>query len=143
VRYQRDWQGRFQDISRFERYLTRNGIMVRKFFLNVSKGEQKRRFLARLDEPQKNWKFSADDVRERRLWDQYQSAYEDMIRHTAKKYAPWYVVPADDKKFMRLVVSSVVVDALEAMNLAYPKVTQQERTALAVARQELLRSERR
>jgi PPK2 family polyphosphate:nucleotide phosphotransferase len=131
------WQERFQDISAFERYATRNGIAIRKFFLNVSKEEQKRRFLARLDEPEKNWKFSASDVQERRFWNDYQKYYEDMIRHTSSKHAPWLVVPADHKWFARLVVSSVIVDALEEMNLAYPIVSADKRRSLAAARREL------
>src|SRR5271163_1026896 len=113
------WQERFEDINNFERYATRNGIAVRKFFLHLSKKEQKRRFLERLDTPEKSWKFSAADVKERKFWDAYQDAYEDMIRHTASEHAPWYVVPADNKWFTRLVVSEAVVDALKRMNLKY------------------------
>ncbi len=131
------WKERFEDINCYERYLTRNGIAVVKFFLNVSKKEQKRRFMERLDKPDKNWKFSAADVREREFWDAYQNAYEDMIRHTASEYAPWYVVPADNKWFTRLVVSQVVTEALKAMNLKYPKVSGSEKAALAQARQTL------
>ena len=131
------WQERFEDIDNFERYLTRNGIAVIKFFLHVSKKEQKRRFLERLDTPDKNWKYSASDVKERQYWDAYQEAYEDMIQHTAKKHAPWYVVPADNKWFTRLVVAQAVVDALEGMNLKYPKVNGGEKAALAEARQQL------
>ena len=131
------WKERFHDISNFERYATRNGIAIRKFFLHVSKREQKRRFLSRLDEPEKNWKFSAADVAERGHWDDYQEAYEDMIRHTATEYAPWFVVPADHKWFTHLAVSSAVVDALEDMDLAYPKVTKEQRSALALARRRL------
>jgi len=131
------WQERFEDISAFERYATRNGIVIRKFFLNLSKEEQKRRFLSRLDLPEKNWKFSASDVRERRCWDEYQQAYEDMIRHTSSKQAPWFVVPADNKWFTRLVVSSVIVHALQEMALAYPEVSDEKRQALAAARREL------
>jgi PPK2 family polyphosphate:nucleotide phosphotransferase len=131
------WKERFADISCFERYATRNGIAIRKIFLHMSKAEQKRRFLARLDLPQKNWKFSAADARERGFWDDYQSAYEDMIRHTASKHAPWIVVPADNKWFSRLVVSSVVVHALDDMKLAYPEVTPQKRRELLAARREL------
>lgn len=131
------WKERFQDISAFERYATRNGIAIRKFFLNVSKEEQKRRFLSRLDEPEKNWKFSAADVSERRYWDDYQQNYEEMIRHTSRKYAPWIVVPADNKWFARLVVSSVIVHALGEMKLSYPEVSDEKRRALAGARREL------
>jgi PPK2 family polyphosphate:nucleotide phosphotransferase len=132
------WKERFEDITAFERYAARNGIVIRKFFLNLSKQEQKRRFLARLDEPEKNWKFSASDVNERGFWDKYQSAYEDMIRHTAGEHAPWFVVPADNKWFTRLVVSSVVVDALQEMKLAYPEVTPEKKRALAAARRQLM-----
>jgi PPK2 family polyphosphate:nucleotide phosphotransferase len=131
------WDERFEDIRCFERHMARSGTVIRKFFLHVSKKEQKRRFLARLDEPQKNWKFSAGDVRERGYWDDYQKAYEDMIRNTAAKEAPWYVVPADNKWFTRLVVSTVIVDALESLDLAYPKVGEAERKELAAARKEL------
>jgi PPK2 family polyphosphate:nucleotide phosphotransferase len=131
------WKERFEDINCFERYLTRNGITVVKFFLNVSKEEQKRRFMERLDKPDKNWKFSSADVREREFWDAYQNAYEDMIRHTASEYAPWYVVPADNKWFTRLVVLQAVTKALKEMNLKYPKVSGTEKAALAQARQQL------
>jgi PPK2 family polyphosphate:nucleotide phosphotransferase len=131
------WKQRFEDIAAFERYATRNGIVIRKFFLNVSQAEQKRRFLARLDVPEKNWKFSASDVRERRYWNDYMRAYQDLIRHTAAPHAPWFVVPADHKWFTRLVVSSVVVDALEEMQLAYPTVSAEKRRSLAAARREL------
>ena len=132
------WRDRFSDIVAFERYATRNGIAICKFFLNVSKAEQKRRFLSRLDEPEKNWKFSAADVAERACWEQYQAAYEDMIRNTATKFAPWFVVPADNKWFTRLVVSSVVVNALKTMKLAYPEIGDEQRRALAAARRKLI-----
>ena len=131
------WQERFEDISDFERYATRNGIAIRKFFLHVSQEEQKRRFLARLDEPEKNWKFSASDVQERQFWKTYQRNYEDMIRHTSSEQAPWIVVPADHKWFARLVVSSVVVHALEEMKLSYPTVRADKQRSLAAARREL------
>jgi PPK2 family polyphosphate:nucleotide phosphotransferase len=131
------WQERFEDINNFERYLTRNGIAVVKFFLHLSRKEQKRRFLERLETPDKNWKFSASDVKERQFWDKYQDAYEDMIRHTASEHAPWYVVPADNKWFTRLVVAQAVVDALKAMKLKYPKASAAERAALVEARQQL------
>jgi PPK2 family polyphosphate:nucleotide phosphotransferase len=133
----RIWKERFEDISAFERYATRNGVAIRKFFLNVSKEEQKRRFLSRLDQPEKNWKFSAADVRERRCWNDYQQNYEDMIRHTSSKDAPWIVVPADNKWFARLVVASVIVHALKDMKLAYPEVSDEKRRELATARREL------
>ena len=116
------WKQRFEDITAFERYLARNGIAVRKFFLHLSKKEQRRRFLERLEQPEKNWKFSAADIRERERWDDYQQAYDDMIRHTATRHAPWFVVPADHKWFARLVVSFIIVDALKEMKLAYPTV---------------------
>jgi len=128
------WRQRYEDINGFERYVTRNGIAVRKFFLHVSRKEQKERFLARLDEPEKNWKFSAADVREREHWDDYMEAYEDMIRATATPQAPWYVVPADHKWFTRLVVAAAIVDALEELELRYPKVDKLKRRELAVAR---------
>jgi PPK2 family polyphosphate:nucleotide phosphotransferase len=132
------WKDRFADIRHFERYLTRNGIVVRKFFLHVSKKEQKRRFLERLDNPSKNWKFSAADVRERRFWDDYMAAYEEMIRNTATEEAPWYVVPADNKWFTRVVVAAAVIDTFASLNLAYPEVTPQQRKELRTARQTLL-----
>jgi len=131
------WQERFEDINAFERYVTRNGIAVVKFFLHLSKKEQKVRFMERLDTPDKNWKFSSSDVKEREFWDEYQEAYEDMIRHTASAHAPWYVVPADNKWFTRLVVSQAVVDALKAMDLKYPEVSSAEQAALAQARKQL------
>lgn len=131
------WQERFEDINNFERYITRNGIAVVKCFLHLSKKEQKRRFMERLDTSDKNWKFSSSDVKEREFWDEYQKAYEDMIRHTATEYAPWYVVPADNKWFTRLMVAQAVVHALKGMNLKYPKMSGQQQAALAQARQEL------
>jgi PPK2 family polyphosphate:nucleotide phosphotransferase len=131
------WRERFEDINGFERHLTRNGTMVRKFFLHLSAGEQKRRFLSRLEEPGKNWKFSAADLRERGFWDEYQSAYEKTIRATATPDAPWYAVPADDKKFAHLVVAGAVIDALDAMKLTFPKVDAQGLKALEKAREEL------
>jgi PPK2 family polyphosphate:nucleotide phosphotransferase len=120
------WENRFSDIRNFERYLSNNGVVIRKFFLNVSKGEQKKRFLSRLDDPDKNWKFSANDAKERNFWSDYMEAYEDTIRNTATDYAPWYVVPADNKWFSRVVVASAVIDALASLNLAYPKVDQKK-----------------
>ncbi|HEY1377963.1 MAG TPA: polyphosphate kinase 2 family protein [Gemmataceae bacterium] len=135
----RIWGQRFEDIAAFEKYLSRNGVCVRKFFLNVSKKEQKKRFLARLDEPEKNWKFSAADIAERAHWSDYMAAYEDMIGHTASAAAPWYVVPADHKWFTRLVVLAAVVDALDGLGLSYPKVTAAQRQALKAARTELTR----
>jgi PPK2 family polyphosphate:nucleotide phosphotransferase len=131
------WQDRFEDISNSERYLTRNGIVIRKFFLNISKKEQKQRFLERLDNPEKNWKFSAADVRERECWDGYMKAYEEMIAATSKKHAPWYVVPADNKWYTRVVVAAAIVDAMEELKLSYPKVSPEERKQLLAARREL------
>ena len=116
------WQERFADISAIERYLTHQGTVILKFFLNVSKDEQRERFLDRLDEPAKNWKFSMADVAERKLWPRYQAAYQDMIRHTATKEAPWFVVPADHKWFARVVIGSVIVSTLESLNLRFPRV---------------------
>ena len=131
------WKERFEDINAFERYLSRNGIVILKFFLNLSKKEQKRRFLARLEEPEKNWKFSAADVHEREFWDDYMEAYEDMIAHTASKHAPWLVVPADNKWFTRVVVAAAIVDALEGLKLAYPKVDPAKQKELQAARKML------
>ena len=131
------WKERCKDIRHFESYLGRNGTMVRKFFLHVSRREQKKRFLARLEEPEKNWKFSAADVRERQYWKQYQEAYEDLVRHTATREAPWLVVPADNKWFTRLVVAAAVVEALESMKLGYPEVDKEKRAELRKARVEL------
>jgi PPK2 family polyphosphate:nucleotide phosphotransferase len=128
------WEERFEDIRCFERHMARNGTVIRKFFLHLSKKEQKRRFLARLDEPGKNWKFSAADVHEREYWDDYQKAYEDMICHTATKHAPWYVITADNKWFTHLAVSAAIVETLEELNLAYPKVDAAKRRELQAAR---------
>ena len=128
------WRERFEDIVAFERHLARNGTVVRKFFLHVSKAEQKRRFLARLDEPAKHWKFSAGDLKERARWDEYQAAYEKTIAHTATADAPWQVVPADNKWFTRLAVMAAVIETLESLDLAFPKVDKAQRAALALAR---------
>ena len=116
------WQERFEDIAAFERYLGRNGIKVVKFFLHVSREEQRRRFLDRLEEPAKRWKFSMADVGERKLWDRYMDAYEDMIRHTSTADAPWYVIPADNKWFARLMVAAALIDTMEKLDLEFPKV---------------------
>ena len=132
------WKERFQDIRSFERYLTRNGVVIRKFFLHVSKGEQKRRFLERLENPEKNWKFSANDIKERAFWVDYMTAYEDMIRRTSTAEAPWYVVPADNKWFTRTVVAAAVIEALDALNLHYPKVSNEKLKELAAAKQVLI-----
>ena len=128
------WEQRFEDMNSFERYLDRNGIVVRKFFLNLSKKEQKRRLLDRLDQPDKNWKLSASDAHEREFWDDYMKAYEAMVVNTATKRAAWYVVPADNKWFTRIVVAAAIVEALEDLDLAYPKVDAAKRKELQAAR---------
>lgn len=131
------WEHRYEDITAMERHLTRNGTAVHKFFLHVSKGEQKQRFLDRLDEPEKNWKFEANDVAERQHWDEYQDAYETMIQQTASDDAPWYVVPADHKWFSRIVVADAVLQALQAIDPKYPVVAEENRRKLAAARKQL------
>jgi PPK2 family polyphosphate:nucleotide phosphotransferase len=128
------WDERFQDIRNIEKYLTRNGTIVRKFFLHVSKEEQKKRFLERIDNPEKNWKFSSADAKERGHWDDYMKAYEDMIRNTATKDSPWYVIPADNKWFTRLVVAATVIDALASLDLEYPEVDEAKLKELAEAK---------
>ncbi|MGO9585644.1 MAG: polyphosphate kinase 2 family protein [Limisphaerales bacterium] len=133
------WQKRFSDIRNFEQYLTHNGVLVRKFFLHVSKKEQKRRFLERIRNPQKNWKFSAADLNERGYWDEYQEVYEDMIRHTATDEAPWYVVPADNKWFTQAIVAAAVIETLASLNLKYPKVGPDKLKELAAAKAALLK----
>jgi PPK2 family polyphosphate:nucleotide phosphotransferase len=132
------WEDRFQDMNSFERYLDRNGILVRKFFLNLSEKEQKRRFMDRLDQSDKNWKLSPADVRERQNWDDYMKAYEEMIANTSTKHAPWYVVPADNKWYTRVVVAAAIVEALEDLKLAYPKVDASQRKDLNAAKASLL-----
>jgi PPK2 family polyphosphate:nucleotide phosphotransferase len=134
------WKERFEDIRHFEQYLTRNGVVVRKFFLHVSKEEQKRRFLARLEEPEKNWKFSDADVHERKYWHDYMNAYEDMIRHTSTPEAPWYVLPADHKWFTHIAVSSAIIQTLEDLDLKFPKVDKERRKQLEEARRALEKS---
>jgi PPK2 family polyphosphate:nucleotide phosphotransferase len=138
----RIWDERLEDIDAFERYLTRNGVVILKFFLNVSRKEQKRRFLERLDLPEKNWKFSAADAVERQYWDDYMQAYESAIRGTASKDAPWFVVPADNKWFTRVVVAAAIVQALEKLDLAYPKVDEAKRKELAATREMLLKEKK-
>ena len=133
------WKNRFKDIRNWEQYLSRNGTAVRKFFLHVSKGEQKKRFLARLDEPDKNWKFSEADVKERAHWKEYMNAYEDMIRNTSTDEAPWYVVPANNKWFTRLVVAEAVIDALESLKPKFPVLDAKHKRELAAARRALLK----
>lgn len=131
------WQERFEDIRAFERYLGRNGMLVRKFFLHVSRAEQKQRFLDRIEDPDKNWKFASGDVRERAHWKNYMAAYEDMIRHTATPEAPWYVVPADHKWYTRIVVASAIIEALQSLDLRYPVLSAAQRRDLAEARASL------
>jgi PPK2 family polyphosphate:nucleotide phosphotransferase len=128
------WRERFEDIAAFEKYLARNGTLILKFFLNVSKEEQRQRFLDRLDEPAKNWKFSLGDVAERKLWDKYQAAYQDLIHHTSAKHAPWIVVPADHKWFARVVISSAIVSAMEKLDLKFPEVDKSEAGELRKAK---------
>ena len=132
------WKERHRDMRRLESYLARNGIVTLKFFLNVSKGEQKKRFLERLEEPEKNWKFSANDIQERRYWDDYMKAYEDAIRRTATQYAPWYVVPADHKWFTRIVVAAAIVHALDSLDPRYPKVIGERLKEFGAAKRLLL-----
>jgi PPK2 family polyphosphate:nucleotide phosphotransferase len=131
------WKDRYDDINAFERHLVRNGTVILKFFLNVSKKEQKRRFLERLDRPEKHWKFSASDLAERAFWDQYMEAYEEALGNTSTEWAPWYVVPADHKWVTRTVVADILTSAIAALDLKYPEVTEQQRQALAVARKRL------
>src|SRR5882724_382535 len=133
------WEERFEDIRNFEQYLTRNGVAVRKFFLHVSKKEQKRRFLDRIEDPLKNWKFSSNDASERDFWNDYMKAYEEVIQRTATKEAPWYVVPADNKWFTRVIVAFAVIETLASLDLAYPEVDQSKLKELAVAKKKLLK----
>jgi PPK2 family polyphosphate:nucleotide phosphotransferase len=134
------WQQRFEQINNFEKYLVDNGIIVLKFFLNVSKDEQKRRFLERIDRPEKNWKFSENDVKERGFWNHYMNAYEDVFNNTSTEWAPWYIIPADRKWFTRLAVGAVIYMKLESLGLAYPTVTEEHRQSLLKAK-ELLENE--
>jgi PPK2 family polyphosphate:nucleotide phosphotransferase len=131
------WEERYEDIRNVERYLARNGVVIRKFFLHVSAGEQKKRFLDRIHNPAKNWKFSSADSRERGFWKDYMDAYEQMIRNTATEYAPWYVIPADNKWFTRVAVAAVVIEALASLDLQYPEVSEAQRKELAVAEKAL------
>ena len=135
----RIWDERLTDIAHFEDYLTRQGFVILKFFLHVSREEQKKRFMKRLDEPEKNWKFSPSDVQERKFWGDYMRAYEEAIRATATRRAPWFVVPADNKWFTRLVVSAAIVEAVEQLDLAYPAVDAEKKKELAAARATLAR----
>ena len=132
------WRERFEDISCFERHLARNGTVILKFFLNVSKQEQRERFLDRLEQPAKNWKFNMGDIAERQLWAKYQAAYQDMIRHTGTRHAPWHVVPADHKWFARVVIGSTIVSALDKLDLHFPKVDKADRSEFKQVRQALL-----
>lgn len=133
------WQRRYEQINNFEKYLHENGTVVLKFFLNISKDEQKKRFLKRIEDPAKHWKFSADDINERKYWNEYHKAYEDAINATSKDYAPWYVIPADKKWFTRLVVSEIIVETLEKLNLDYPKVSDEWLTELNKCKEILLK----
>jgi PPK2 family polyphosphate:nucleotide phosphotransferase len=132
------WQERYEDINNFEQYLTRNGIVIRKFFLHISKAEQKRRFLERLEDSKKNWKFSMDDIKERGFWRDYQEAYEETIQNTATKHAPWYIVPADNKWFGRLIIACAIVEALHDLDLSFPDVDEQKKKELAEIEETLL-----
>jgi polyphosphate kinase 2 (PPK2 family) len=131
------WEGRYEGINAFEQHLTREGTLVLKFFLNVSRKEQKRRFLGRLDRPEKHWKFSAADLAERAHWDAYQEAYEEALAATSTEWAPWYVVPADHKWVTRTVVADLLTSAIKGLGLRYPEVTDEQRRALAEARRQL------
>jgi len=132
------WQGRFKEINNFEKYLWHNGTIVLKFFLNISKDEQKKRFLSRIDEPDKNWKFSTADYEERKYWDDYQKAFEDMLENTSTEWAPWFVIPADNKWFARLAISTVASSALERLDLSMPVVDDKQKQRLAEIRDQLL-----
>lgn len=132
------WDHRYRQIKDFERYLYENGIITVKFFLNVSKSEQKKRFLQRLDDPTKNWKFSSSDLKERGYWDDYQKAYEECLNGTSSKYAPWYVVPADKKWYARLLISEVITQTLESFEMDYPKLNEEQKVALEGYRQQLM-----
>jgi PPK2 family polyphosphate:nucleotide phosphotransferase len=131
------WAQRFQEINDFERYLTNNGTVILKFFLHVSKKEQKQRFLERINEPEKHWKFSAQDIKERAYWDDYQAAYTDIFNHTSTEVAPWYIIPADRKWFTRLAVSDIICNRLQQMDLAYPKISENQLAQLAIAKKTL------
>ena len=137
------WRERFQDINAFERYMSRNGFVIRKFFLNVSRAEQRRRFLDRLTRPEKNWKFAIGDLAARERWRAYMAAYEDMIRQTATPHAPWVVIPADDKRFARTVVAAAVIDALNGLKLDFPKLNEEQKRDVVRARRLLQRESRR
>lgn len=131
------WHQRFEEINNFESYLTHNGVVVLKFFLHVSKKEQKRRFLKRIEQPEKNWKFAAGDLQERQLWPQYMAAYEDVLSHTSTEHVPWHVIPADKKWFMRWAVADIVVNKLKSLNLSYPTLSPRQQAELAEAKVQL------
>ena len=128
------WQQRFEEINNFEKYLVNNGTIVLKFFLNVSKAEQKKRFLDRINRPEKNWKFSSHDLRERGFWGDYMDAFEDVFQHTSTEWAPWYIIPADKKWFMRYVVSNIIVDKIKKLDLHYPKVSKEQKQQLLISK---------
>jgi PPK2 family polyphosphate:nucleotide phosphotransferase len=132
------WQERYEDINTFEKFLVRNGVVIRKFFLYISKEEQKKRFLERLQDPKKNWKFSMDDIKERRFWDDYHEAYEEMVQNTSTKRAPWFVIPADNKWYARLVVASAIIEALDGLDLQFPDVDEEKKKELETIREALL-----
>ena len=135
------WKRRYEEINNFEKYLTDNGIVVLKFFLNVSKDEQKKRFLERIEEPEKNWKFSANDVIERQYWDKYMEAYEEMFNNTSTSWAPWYIIPADHKWFTRLAVVSVINHTIDGLNLAYPSISEEQKAELEKAKETMEQEE--
>ena len=135
------WDDRLKDIRNFESYLNRNGIVVVKFFLNLSAKEQKKRFLDRINNPDKNWKFSASDAKERKFWDDYMDAYQELIRHTSTKESPWYVVPADNKAFSRVVVASAIINTLDGLDLKYPKVSEEKMAELLKIKADLMAEE--
>lgn len=132
------WDHRFEDIRNFEKYLHRNGTVVIKFFLHISREEQKKRFIERIDDTDKNWKFSTSDVKERGYWKEYMQAYDDLIRNTSTKDSPWYVVPADNKSYARIVIASAIIDAMDKMNLRYPEVSKEKRAELLAVRKSLM-----
>jgi len=134
------WEDRYDEINSFERYLTRNGVVIRKFFLHISKEEQRKRFLERLEDSKKNWKISNDDIKERTYWNDYMEAYAEMVQKTATKHAPWYVIPSDKKWFTRLIVACAIVEALDALNLAFPDVDKEKKKELKLVRDSLLAS---
>jgi PPK2 family polyphosphate:nucleotide phosphotransferase len=132
------WEERYEDINAFEKFLTRNGVIIRKFFLHISKDEQKKRFLERLQDSKKNWKFSMDDIKERKFWDDYQEAFEEMVQNTSTKRAPWYVIPADNKWYARLVIAAAIIEALDGLDLKFPDVDKEKKKELGTIREALL-----